>query len=531
MQFTSRATRGLVFLFFVALSCALLAVTSYAAQKTEIKGIRYWTGPEHTRVVIDLTEDTVFSENRVGNPERVYIDLSRSVLPPDIQDTISVSDSALRGVRAAQYDQNTVRVVLDLNDVEGYRVFRLSSPTRVVIDVFPTAAPAPRVETVRQEATDPAEEARRVSINRLAEDKARQVAEARRLAEERKNEAEAQRLAEEKRVAQEQKLAEERMRVEEAARLAEAARREEQKRLAEEKRIAQEQKRAQEQRIAEEKRLAEERKLAEGQEELAREQAQVRDEKLARVKKTAELKEIFKPHTRVVVIDAGHGGHDPGAIGPGGIKEKDIVLDVAKRLKRKLEASGNYEVHLTRDSDKYLSLEARTMVANNMKADLFISVHANANKSKNARGLETYFLNYTNEKEAIRVAARENKISVRRMQHQRTEKDVILASLQLDNNVHESRRLANYVQGSMVAQVDRRYKSVRNLGVKNALFYVLVGARMPSALVEVSFITNPIESKRLKSPTYRDNLAQGIASGVDKYFKTLPPEQKIAMRQ
>jgi N-acetylmuramoyl-L-alanine amidase len=512
---------------------------------TEVESIRYRCAEDFTRVVIDLTKDAPFSENHILNPERVFVDIKGSILQPYVKKDINVNCSSINAVRVAQYDQRTVRVVLDIRKMDSYKVFRLAGPSRVVIDVFGYAngdgaerkaimakrkaaeerrlAEQKRLAEERRlaqqrartaEAERLAEDRQFADIKLRAEEKARQVADAKRLAEEKRRLAERERLAEEARIAEERRLAEE------AARVAEAKRLEEEKRLAEQERLAEEQRLAEQRRIAEQQRLAEEKSIAEA-----------REAKLARVKKMAKAKEVFKPQGRVVVIDAGHGGHDPGALGPGGIKEKNIVLDVAKRLKKELEARGGYEVYLTRDRDEYLSLEERTMVANDKGADLFISVHANAHNSASVKGLETYYLNYTNEREALRVAARENKISVRRMQKQRSEKDVILASLQLDNNVHESRRLANYVQGAMVSQVDRQYKSVKDLGVKNALFYVLVGAKMPSVLVEVAFITNPTEAKRLQSKTYRAGLAKGIAGGVDKYFDTLPPEQKIAMKR
>lgn len=476
MHFPSSAARNAACLFFAMLLCTFVPALVFAGQKAEVKRVRYWSSGEgYTRVVIDLTENPEFRSDLINNPDRVYVDLAGSVLPPDLKRDLRISDGVVEGIRVAQFDPKTVRVVLDIKKLKKHEIFTLSDPPRVVIDVYGSG---------RDEIVD------KGPI--LAKDQV----------------TEEQKLAEEKRLAEEQKLAEL-------------------------------------QRLAEEKRLAEERILAE-EKEIAQEKASARAEKLARVEKVVEEKALgkkaiaasrernindLKPsHIRKVVIDAGHGGYDPGAIGSGGVREKDVVLDIAKKVKKALEAKGGYEVYLTRNNDKALSLEERTMVANEKGADLFISIHANAHNSKNVSGLETYFLNYTNEKEALKVAARENKISVRRMQKDRSEKEVILASLQLDNNVHESMNLANLVQKSMVAQLDRRYPRVRDLGVKNALFYVLVGAKMPSALVEVAFITNPTEAKRLKTKAYREHLANGIAKGVEKYFDTLPPEQKIAMR-
>lgn len=232
---------------------------------------------------------------------------------------------------------------------------------------------------------------------------------------------------------------------------------------------------------------------------------------------------------RKVVIDAGHGGKDPGAIGPGRLMEKDVVLDIARRAKEILQGKG-YEVVLTRDSDRFLTLEERTVIANREGADLFVSIHANANRRRNVRGLETYLLNWTDDEEAVKVAARENAISVKRMHEARSEVGVILASLELQNKRDESLKLAHLVQGSMVSSLDGRYRGVVDKGVKQALFYVLFGARMPSVLVEVSYITNYEEAKRLRQKSYRWQLAHGIASGIEGYFERALPPANLAKR-
>lgn len=237
-----------------------------------------------------------------------------------------------------------------------------------------------------------------------------------------------------------------------------------------------------------------------------------------------------KFNTRRVVIDAGHGGKDPGAVGPGGVREKDIVLDIAKRVKRLLEKEKGYEVFMTRSNDRYLDLEERTVFANSRRADLFVSVHVNAHRNKRVRGLETYLLNWNDDAEAMRVAARENKISLRRMRQARSEVGLILASLQLQNKRDESLKLAHFIQDSMVSSLDLRYKPVVDLGVKQALFYVLVGAEMPSVLVEASFITNHSDARRLKSRQYRQHLAEGITSGITAYFTGSLPVQKFVRK-
>jgi N-acetylmuramoyl-L-alanine amidase len=221
---------------------------------------------------------------------------------------------------------------------------------------------------------------------------------------------------------------------------------------------------------------------------------------------------------KTVVIDAGHGGKDPGAIGPRGVKEKDVTLHVAKRLGHILKKKYGLNVIYTRDRDVFVPLNERTEIANSSGADLFVSIHVNASRNRKTRGIETYFLNWTNNREALRVAARENRVSIRKMQQMRDSLQMILQDLARKNKNDESMRLAYSVQSSMVNNLKRRYSKIENLGVKYALFYVLVGAEMPSVLVEVSFISNYEEERRLASRLYREKIAEAIAMGINSYI-------------
>jgi N-acetylmuramoyl-L-alanine amidase len=224
---------------------------------------------------------------------------------------------------------------------------------------------------------------------------------------------------------------------------------------------------------------------------------------------------------RRIVIDPGHGGHDPGAIGKKGLKEKDVVLDIAKRLKKLIEKEMDVEVILTRDRDVFIRLEDRTAIAIMKEADLFLSIHVNASPNRNARGIETYFLNFTDEEDANKVAARENAISLKRQRELQREFlsdfDKIQGDLKSDYKRDESLRLAHMVQNSMVERLKLSY-NVSNLGVKWAFFYVLVGAKMPSILTEVSFISNSEEEKRLRDNVYREKIAEGILYGIKDYL-------------
>jgi N-acetylmuramoyl-L-alanine amidase len=228
-----------------------------------------------------------------------------------------------------------------------------------------------------------------------------------------------------------------------------------------------------------------------------------------------------------IVIDPGHGGHDPGAVGLHGLYEKDVVLDIALKLRDILSKNPLYEVFLTRETDIYIPLEARTAIANKKNADLFISIHANASPKRKAKGIETYLLNWTDNEEANRVAARENKISLKKMREMNRQVDElggILGDLERQMKRDESVNLANQIQNSIVETLDNR----EDLGVKWAMFFVLFGARMPSVLVEVSFISNPEEEKLLSDISYRLQIAQAIADGLNRYFTSTPAFQQVA---
>ena len=231
---------------------------------------------------------------------------------------------------------------------------------------------------------------------------------------------------------------------------------------------------------------------------------------------------------RTVVIDAGHGGHDPGAVGPSGLYEKNVVLDIAMRVREIMKKDYPfYNVILTRDSDVFIPLPERAEIANRNSADLFVSVHANSSTNRKARGIETYLLNWSNDAEALKVAARENAISLKKMKQMKGELGVILASLERESKRDESVKVAGSIQNSLASSVGQKYPDVNDLGVKQALFYVLVGAKMPSTLVEVSFISNPKEEKLLAGESYRQFLARSIADGIHKYFAAQPPQHVV----
>ncbi|MGH9556579.1 MAG: N-acetylmuramoyl-L-alanine amidase family protein, partial [Terriglobales bacterium] len=218
-----------------------------------------------------------------------------------------------------------------------------------------------------------------------------------------------------------------------------------------------------------------------------------------------------------IVIDAGHGGHDTGSIGPGGLEEKALVLDVGLRLGKMLQDRLGAEVVYTRQDDTFIPLESRTAVANQHRADLFLSIHANSSRDHSARGVETYYLNFTTSADALEVAARENAVSESSIH----ELQDLVKKITLTEKIEESREFASAVQTALHAGVSRKNPGVRNRGVKKAPFVVLIGANMPSVLAEISFLSNPRDEKNLRKGDSRQKIAEALYRGVAKYAEGL----------
>jgi len=220
----------------------------------------------------------------------------------------------------------------------------------------------------------------------------------------------------------------------------------------------------------------------------------------------------------IVVLDPGHGGKDPGAVGRSS-KEKDITLDIARRTERVLEARRpDIEVVLTRTDDRYLGLVDRTARANTMNADLFVSIHVNAAANSSARGVETYYLDNTTDRAALKLAAKENFVEEKVLVESRDTTNLILADLITSSKVADSVPLAESIQKELVAGLTRKWRDTSDKGVKKAPFWVLTGATMPCVLVETGFISNSTEEKRLSSASYRQTTAESIALGITSYL-------------
>jgi N-acetylmuramoyl-L-alanine amidase len=386
------------------LSSSLTKEVPNRGQKTIITGLRFWSNPNYTRLVIDTDRKTSFTyrllkkDPSIKKPQRLYLDLKNIRLGKNIQKIIPIDDDLLSYARAGQYTADVVRVVADIKSLETFKVFSLDDPFRIVLDMRggsgdgsskpPPASPAPPIK-----------------INPKAS--------------------------------------------------------------------------------------------------------------------TKSLAKQLSLGVSRIVIDPGHGGRDYGAPGCArGIHEKKIVLQIAKRLAAMIRKELKCEVILTRSGDRFLTLEERTAIANTKNADLFLSLHTNANRDRRAYGIETYFLNLATDDEAIQVAAMENATSTKNISDLQT----ILNDLMQNAKVHESSRLAGHIQYSMVKHLKSKgYGRVRNKGVKQAPFYVLLGAEMPAVLIETSFISNKRECKRLTNPRYQQRLCEGILNGIKNYIKETHP--------
>jgi N-acetylmuramoyl-L-alanine amidase len=221
-----------------------------------------------------------------------------------------------------------------------------------------------------------------------------------------------------------------------------------------------------------------------------------------------------RKHRVRVMIDPGHGGKDPGAVGPTGLREKDVVLAIGRRIREKLERSGEFDVRMTRDDDVFIPLEERTAMANKGRADIFVSLHINASPNRRAEGFSTYVLSRgASNREDLELAARENGVPVRKLQGVK----FIIDDMFTGARKNESLRLAKTVNDAVVRHVSTRYPGAQSLGLKQAPFYVLVGARMTAVLVEASFISNAREESRLRDPSCLDGIADGVVEAVRYY--------------
>jgi len=235
-------------------------------------------------------------------------------------------------------------------------------------------------------------------------------------------------------------------------------------------------------------------------------------------KPAERAKQPFKPgKIRRIVVDPGHGGHDPGAMSPTGTREKDIVLQIGLKLSQKIREELGIDVVMTRSTDVFIELQERTAIANKVGADLFVSIHANASLNRAANGIETYYLNLAKTEKAAQLAAKENGTTLEKV----SVLQAVLFDLMANYKLNDSAHLADEVQKALHKKAQTGYPTVKNLGVKQGPFYVLVGATMPSILVETAFVSNERDEVKLKDPGYQDLTAEGILTGIKGYIASL----------
>jgi len=443
--------------------------------------LRAWSGEDSTRVVVDLERSVRIQSDRATNPDRLWIDLVGTRLHPNLaKRAFPVEGGLLEQVRIAQNRDDVVRVVLDFKEVSEHQVFFLEDPARLVIDVRGRALPRGRVAQAPANA-GAAEPTAAASPPTAAAGETDAASEALRAPSRAVDGMLSPAPPAETRPP---------ITIAGVDRLPAPA-------------------------TAPKRATATPAPPASPETPLATPEAP-----LANRAGSYSLARQLGLGARRIVIDAGHGGHDPGTIGPRGLQEKDVVLDVALRLERMVRKELGTEVVLTRGSDVFIPLEERTAIANSKGADLFVSIHANASRSANARGIETYFLSFARTPHAEAVAARENAISTA------TLKDLqnLVKAITLNSKLAESRDLAASIQESMVSAV-REQHPVPDRGVHSAPFYVLIGANMPAILAEIAFVTHPEDEKRLRTPEYREVLARSLLRGLRAYLEALDRTQ------
>ena len=509
---------------------------------SQVSRIRTWNADTYTRIVIDVGSKVKYQAARISEPDRIYFDIegakvSSALLhkPIDID-----SGGFLKTVRVAQNQSGVVRVVLEVNRVSDYSVFLLPDPYRLVVDVYgtsaaaeaaarntvpppgPTTTDAPPVKSEK-----PAKETVAKASPKATEKAAPKSAPA--------PSSSASAIPAQAESAPNPTL------IADAAAEAEIAPR---------KTASNPDKNSQKAAVAVSTKTVTGQEIETDGPTLSAAAAPADTEilpfptrpplpkKSSRSMKSAhdQAEEMGPPPTPEltrdgqhsltralglkigrIVIDAGHGGHDTGTIGPSGLMEKDLCLDVALRLGKIIQQRlPSADVVFTRNDDTFIPLERRTEIANEAKADLFISVHANSSQDRQARGIETYYLNFTGSSDAMEVASRENALSANGVHDLQD----IVAKIARSEKIEESRDLATRIQDSLSKRMENLNRGDRNRGVRKAPFVVLIGADMPSVLAEISFLSNPSDEKWLKNPDNRQRVADGLYRGIETYLQS-----------
>ena len=466
---------------------------------TRVTGIRYWSGPDFTRVAVDLERGVKLDSQRIDDPDRIFFDLLNTRLDPKlVGQTIDVNDGFLKSIRIAQFKPGRTRVVLEVNDVSDFKASLLENPPRLMVDVRNRPmAKAPETKDAMppvRTATDkpaPAE---------VDDSSSAQIAGPQPIPDE---DQPSRRTV----VTTSNGVKKTVVDADDDAPVTTTVAKLD---PPDTKPVAKAPEPVASPGPEKSRGKKGKRKVATSDDPVVRE-AQPTENGDRSLIRALGLK-IGK-----IVIDPGHGGHDTGTIGPNGLQEKDLVLDVSRRLGKLLTARLGAEVVYTRSDDTYIPLETRTAIANREAADLFVSVHANSSRDPDARGVETYYLNFSSSPDALEVAARENAVSEKSIH----ELQDLVKKIALKEKIEESHEFATDVERSLHGGLVAKNPGLRDRGVKKAPFIVLIGANMPSILAEVSFLSNPGDERKLKTQEYRQRIAESLYRGIAKYVSGL----------
>ena len=512
---------------------------SHSGRLPRVTAIRHWSNPDYTRVAIDLENEIQFGSHRLPNPDRIFFDLRDTKLASTlVGKTFEVDDGFLKKIRVAQFQPGRTRVVLEVDNLSTYEAFLLPNPYRLIIDIHGKNDKIAHAKLSKEEAAALAD----VEVPPQAEAKAhvpQPVVKADMKALAGKPATKKEEIHDQKATAKDE--------------VADSPTKDKDSQAAKNssppvKKVivyndddedadsstsaktevpAKRRSRTAKDSAADEDSPAES-ALNEAPAAPVRRKSTSRtsarkdpdvDIRVAKPTASGDRSLIRTLGLKIgrIVIDPGHGGHDTGTIGPNGLREKDLVLEVGRRLGKLLETRLGAEVVYTRKDDTFIPLETRTAVANQQRADLFISIHANSSSDPGARGVETYYLNFTSSPDALEVAARENAVSEKSIY----ELQDLVKKIALKEKIEESREFAADVQQSLHSGLSAKSPGIRNRGVKKAPFIVLIGANMPSILAEISFVSNPGDEHRLETSEYRQRIAESLYRGIAKYVDGL----------
>lgn len=473
-----------------------------------VTAVRFWTLTDVTRVAVETTGDFEFRSDRVDNPDRLFFDLigARSRLSKRGQQTIPVNDRLLKQIRVAETQPGTTRVVFDLEAGVEFSASQLSNPSRLIIELrasgpkAPISPLTPSVTSVHRvgdsegdplaKGAPPLSPAPALSRQAAAAEAAVQPVTNRALSEA---------------AAVPPPLPRQTVRPASGVDSSKSVDRAAAAMTATAPPLT--------------RKPVKVDSLPEPTHATERASAAPLAAKPAKLSKNGDqsLTRVLGLKVGRIVLDAGHGGHDTGTNGPNGLLEKDLVLDVTKRLGALIESRLGSEVVYTRADDTFVPLEVRTQIANEQKADLFLSIHANSSPVRSSSGVETYYLNFTTSKSALEVAARENATSQKTVYELKD----LLQKIALKDKVEESREFATRVQTALFSLSAKNNSKAKDRGIKKAPFVVLIGAQMPSVLAEIGFVSNPKDEGLMKRGDYRQKIAEALFKGLSQYASTL----------